>query len=137
MTVDGKEITKDGKVVRLNFSASAPYKSRWSGETYGGYVNAGYISVDDNGVAENKSYYTDTTKYTTNVGVKIKDNKVEGEIIRYIGKEKESIVSSLVDKIISHCEANKINCPDREKLLNRTEQSLKDKLEDYGVSLDG
>jgi isocitrate dehydrogenase kinase/phosphatase len=135
LTVDGEEVTKNKKVVTIYMSAHAPYKSKYDGEVYGNYVSLEYTIVDDNGVAETKSYSNPTTNYTKSIG--IKDNKIEDSIVRFIGDEIDTNISTLVDSIIKHCEDNKIKCPSKNVLINRTEQSLKDTLEDYGVKLNG
>jgi hypothetical protein len=133
LTVDGKEITKDSKVVSIDLYASAPFKGKYSGETYQGGVNVSFAMVAEDGKIERKSYGTTETAYAAGIGQKIKE---EDQVIRYLGADVDAEITNLVDKIVTHCEKEKIPVAPKEKLLSRSIHSLKDKANDLGIKLE-
>lgn len=133
LSVDGKDVTKKEKVVSISMYASAPYKSRYSGETIQGYAQVSYETMADGGKVERKSYGTSDTQFMVGIGQKIKSND---SVIRFVGAETDAEVSDLVDRIVSHCEEAKIPCPTKDALLSRTVESLKDKAEDLGIKME-
>jgi hypothetical protein len=133
LIVDGKDITKKEKVVSISLFASAPYKSKYSGEVMQGYAACSYEVVGEDGKMERKSYGTTDTPYSAGIGQKVQS---EDSVIRFLGQDADKEVSDLVDKIISHCEGAKTKCASREVLLSRSLASLKDKAEDLGISLE-
>jgi len=133
LMVDGKDVTKKEKVVSISLYASAPYKSKYSGEVMQGYASCGYEVVGEDGKIERKSYGTTETAFSAGIGQKIKS---EDSVIRFIGYDVDKEVSDLVDRIVNHCETAKVQCPTREVLLSRSVQSLKDKASDLGVKLE-
>lgn len=134
LSVDGKEITKNNKVVSIQLYASSPFKSQYSGETYKGGVSVGYETVDEKGIIERKTLGTTETNYVNGIGQKIKSND---QIVQHIGSSVDVEISNLVDKIVKHCEDNKINCATKEDLSVRTKQSLLDKISDLNIKLEG
>lgn len=133
LSVDGKDLTKKHKVVSIDMYASAPFKGKYSGETYQGGVGVSFTHVDDEGKMKRETYGKSDTNYTNGVGQKMKS---EDQVIRYLSQSADTSVSELADKIIAHCEKEKISCPDKDTLLARTEDSLKDKASDLGIKLD-
>lgn len=132
LTVDGVDVTKEDKIISINFYAHAPYVSSYSGDTINGYVSVGYDKANDDGTIESKTLMSGKTSSTTGVGQKIKS---ADHVVRYIDQAVDNKIVELVDKIISHSEVNKLVVPDRATLLCRTEVSLKDKCEDLGINL--
>lgn len=133
LSVDGKDITKKERVISIDVCARAPYKSSYSGETIKGMAAVSYETVTDDGKVERKTYGTTETAFGSGIGQKIKS---EDSVIRFVGAEVDREVSDLVDKIVGHCEETKAKCPDRETLLSRSFDSLKDKAEDLGIDLE-
>lgn len=133
LMVDGKDVTKKERVVGIEVYARAPYKSSYSGDTIKGMAAVSYETVTDDGKVERKSYGTTETAFGSGIGQKIKN---EDSVVRFIGAEVDKKVSDLVDSIVSHCEETKTKCPDRETLLSRSLDSLKDKAQDLGISVE-
>ena len=133
LSVDGKEISKKEKIISIDFYASAPYKSQYSGETMGGHVAVSYDKTNEDGTIERKTLISGKDRATAGIGQKVKSSD---QIIRYIDREADARITELVDKIISHAEENKIAVPDKQVLLNRTEASLIDKCTDLGITVD-
>lgn len=134
LTVDGKELTKKHKVVSIDLTAAAPFKGKYSGETYQGGVAVSYTHVDEEGKMKRESFGKTDTNYIAGVGQKMVKAE-DSVIIRHIGDAVEKEIALLVDSIISHCTENKISCPDRDALLSRSEVSLRDKAEDLGIEI--
>jgi hypothetical protein len=133
LKVDGKDITKNNKVVSINMYASAPFKGAVSGDIYRGSSSVSFEVVDEKGVIERKSYGSDSTDYLKGIGQKIKQND---QVTQYLGQAIESDVSSIIDSIIKYCTENKISCPERSVLESRTKQSLLDKAADLNIKLE-
>jgi len=132
LVVDGKDLTKNEKIVDISFYASAPFKSKYSGDVIPGYANVSYGMVD-NGQLKRVTLSGDGTEYPTTIGKKVTSND---SVTRYIGTEIDANIVNLVDKIVKHCEDNKIPCIDKQILLSRSEISLKDKAADIGLKLE-
>lgn len=132
LVVDGKEVTKDEKVVSISMYSVAPYKSKYSGDAIQGYTSCSYEVANDNGTIERKSWGSSDTEFSAGIGTKVDSTD---KVIRFIGHESDKEISDLVDKIIAHCETNKIKSADKEILLSRSVESLKDKAEDLGIVL--
>ncbi len=133
LIVDGNEVTKKEKVISISMYASAPYKSKYSGEVIQGYASCSYEVANDNGTIERKSYGTTETAFSAGIGTKVSSND---SIVRFIGHKTDKELTDLVDRIVSHCEKASVKCPDREVLLSRSIESLKDKATDLGISLE-
>lgn len=141
LTVDGKEITKDEKVVGINLYASASYISKYSGDRVPGYTSVSYDVVKD-GKIETTHITESATNYDKGVGEASNKEKSsvtsEDSIIRHIGEQYDKDIVDLVDKIEVACKEKNIMCPPREVLLCRSFQSLKDKaVLDIGIKLEG
>lgn len=132
LTVDGKVVSKNEKIVSIDLWATAPYKSEFSGETVPGRVSVGYEKVGDDGTVERIAVSTNKDRSTVGIGQKIKN---KDQIVRTIGQIADVRVVELTDKIIDHCTKNKIKVCDRETLLNRTVGSLECKCADLGLDL--
>jgi hypothetical protein len=124
LMLDGKEVTKKEKVVSISLYASAPYKSQVTGEIYKGGVAVDFTT---------RIGSTDAN-YVKGIGQKIKQ---EDQVVRFIGEEVDSEISTLIDKIVKHCEDNNIVCKTKEQLSIRSIESLKDMAEDLGVINNG
>lgn len=133
LMVDGKEVTKKEKVISISMYASAPYKSKYSGETIQGYASVSYEVANENGTIERKSYGSTDTAFSSGIGEKIKTSDC---VVRFVGHEIDQEVNDIIDRIIDHCEETNISCPTREALLTRSLESLKDKATDLGVDMD-
>ena len=133
LIVDGKDVTKKEKVISISMYASAPYKSKYSGEAIQGYASCSYEVANDNGTIERKSYGTTETAFSAGIGAKVASSDA---IVRFIGHEADKELTDLVDRIVGHCETAKVQCPTREVLLSRSLGSLKDKALDLGIKIE-
>lgn len=133
LKVDGKDVTKNNKVVSISMFASAPYKGSVTGEVYRGNSAVSYETVDEKGVIERKSIGSDSTDYLKGIGQKIKQND---QVTQYLGNAVEAELAKIIDSIVKHCADNKIACPAREVLETRTKESLMDKVTDLGIKLE-
>lgn len=133
LKVDGKDETADNKIVSISFYCSAPYRSKFSGETVPGSVNCVYELANDNGVIERKSVCADNNEYSIGIGAKIENDDA---VTRYIGKQVDRAILILVDKIIEESEKAKVPCPSKAVLLSRSLASLQDKASDLGIKVD-
>lgn len=135
LTLDGQDITKKTKVVGISFWASSPHKED---RDFSGFVDLSVTTVDDNDNVETKTYRkSDHMAKKLPMGKIMKDlesAKIE-DFVRYIGADVDIQVSDLADKIVSFCDEKSIKCPDKDVLCSRTLQSLIDKAEDLGISL--
>lgn len=134
LVVDGKEITKKDRVVNISFMASAPYKSQYSGEIYKGGVAVDYTTMDEKGTIQRQTLGTSDANYIRGIGEKIKQ---QDNVVRFVGHEVDADINGLVDKIVAHCAETKAYCPEKDKLLSRTKESLRDMASDLGVKIDG
>ena len=125
LIVDGKEVTKDEKVVGIFLQVCAPFTNKLSTEPCKGNVSVSY-TTEDSGKITKHDY-----------GVIGPEMKEEDSVIRYIGVGVDKSIQDLVDKIISYCAEKKIICPDKEALLSRSIVSLTDKALDLGIKLEG
>lgn len=130
LSVDGKDLTKKYKVVDISLYASAPFKGKYSGETYEGNVGVSFTHVDEDGKMKRESYGKTDTNYVSGVGQKIKS---EDQVIRFISDSVDVDVSTIASNILDHCETNDISCPPIETLMSRSFDSLKDKADDLGL----
>lgn len=133
LNVGEEEVTKDKKVISINLYASAPYKSKYSGDNVQGYVSCSYEYSTDNKTIERKSLCSAETAYNTGIGTKMESSD---SVIRYIGSIVDEATGKLIDKITATLTEKKLPCPSRDVLLSRTIESLKDKLTDLGVKLE-
>ncbi len=131
LTLDNKELTKKEKVVAIEFYATSPHKDDKDSL---GYISCEVTTVDDEGTVETKSYRK--SEYLQNklpLGKILKDCYKDDKAITYIGNDVPNEIKSLADNISDHCDANKIKCPDKEVLYQRTLSSLNDKATDLGI----
>jgi len=132
LIVDGKEVSKKEKIVGIDFTAQSPYKSQYSGDTIPGYVAVHYDKANEDGTIERAAVISGQDRATTGIGQKVKS---KDQVIRYIDQEADDEVTRLVDSIVDKAQELKVKIPDKEVLLNRSVQSLKDKCEDMGIEL--
>lgn len=133
LTLDGKEISKKEKITRIDFLASAPFKSQFSGESIQGRVVASYDKANDDGTLETRVIVSGRDSTQSGLGQKIKNTD---QVIRYLDQEADAQIICLADQIINHCEENKIKHPTREDLLDRSKASLEDKAKDLGIKIE-
>lgn len=133
LKVDGTDETSANKIVSISMYASAPYKSKYSGENIPGYVSCSYEYATDKNTVERKTIGSSETAYKGGIGEKIENSDA---VVRFVGKAADKQIADLVDKIVAHCEAGKIKCPAKDTLLSRSLESLKDKATDLGMKLE-
>lgn len=133
LKVDGTDETAANKIVSISMYASAPYKSKYSGENIPGYVSCTYEYATDKNTVERKSIGSSETTYKGGIGEKMESSDA---VIRFVGKEVDVEINTLVDKIIEETTKKKLPCPSKEVLLSRTLNSLKDKAADLGIKLE-
>ena len=134
LIIDGKERTKDEKIVGVSFYASSPVKDS---EYDSGWVDLSVITVDTNGNVVTESFRK--SEYMSKkipMGQTIQDYLTKqgiDSVVRYLGHEVDKEKESIVDKIITTSKEKNLLCPDKEVLFNRTIDSLKDKAIDIGI----
>jgi len=134
LIVDGKERTKDEKIVGVSFYASSPVKDS---EYDSGWVDLSVTTVDTNGNVVTESFRK--SEYMSKkipMGQTIQDYLTKqgiDSVVRYLGHEVDKEKESIVDKIITTSKEKNLLCPDKEVLFNRTIDSLKDKAIDIGI----
>jgi hypothetical protein len=133
LTVDGKEITNNEKVIGISLYAMAPYKSKYSGDSYPGSIRVSYEVSNEDGTINCVSLMSGSDSSSAGIGNKITN---ADQVIQYVGEEAETKISNLADAIMEHCSKNNIPCPSRDILLSRTETSLKDKVMDLGIKIE-
>ena len=137
LSMDSKERTKKEKVIGISLYASSPVK----GDEYdSGFVSLSVTTVNEDGTVETQDYRK--SEYMSKkipMGQTIKDfidKNGNDKIVRFIGHDVDTSKEEIVDKIIQHATDNDISCPDKETLFNRTVDSLKDKAEDMGITIE-
>jgi len=134
LIIDGKERTKDEKIVGVSFYASSPVKDS---EYDSGWVDLSVTTVDTNGNVVTESFRK--SEYMSKkipMGQTIQDYLTKqgiDSVVRYLGHEVDKEKESIVDKIITTSKEKNLLCPDKEVLFNRTIDSLKDKAIDIGI----
>lgn len=140
LVADGVDITQTCCCTSINMSVVGPYKSQFDGTRRPGYVMCSYEMCNESGILERKSIMSTEGGDEEGIGASSmeEDDSVgkPSRTIRYIGKQVDVETATLVDKIIAHCDAAKLNHPTREVLISRSLQSLKDKAEDLGIKLE-
>lgn len=134
LIVDGKEITKDEKVSSISLYAYSSFVSKYSGETIKGGCGVSFEIVKDDGTFERKDYGNCDTKYKNGIGQSAENTD---SVTQLIGRVPSDSVENYVNLIIDHCEKNNIKHPSKEDMMARSEQSLKDKINDLGIELKG
>lgn len=141
LLVDGVDKTAEGCVVSINMYARAPIKGSVSGDVYPGYVDVNYACMDS-GVLTRTSIETCSTPYEGGVGCGEMEDKINtltstDQVLQFIGRKVDQEKEILIDKIISHCDANNIPCPTKDQLVVRSKESLQDKVTDLNIELKG
>lgn len=164
LIVDGKEVTKDNEVVRISLWAHAPYISPYDKSKIEGNVSVNYdVWNEDKKTIESCSYNSSSASYVHGIGNEkkkegegsgeYKDNvnavklqtidpmkptiiKDKDQVVRFIGKPVDQTIETVVNKIIDHCDKNKVVHASKEVLLSRTIESLVDKANDIGLKLE-
>jgi len=144
LSVDGKDITTEESVVRIGLNACSPYKSEMMGDTYKGNIYVDYTLVSNSGILENHSYGGFGDHYKGEIGKPEMEEmmsdslkiKTADQVIRFVGKSIPVEKEKLVNKIVKYCEDNKIVCPSKDVLSIRSEESLKDKIQDLCIKLE-
>ncbi len=131
LTVDGEDITAGKNIVSINLSADAAWTSKYSGDKYPGSVHVRYRYEEDGTF---KSISVGTSSDSDFSG-KIGEMKNDDSISRFVGADVDSNIKNLVDKIIDHCENEKINIVDKNILYSRSFDSLTDKAHDLGIDI--
>jgi len=130
--MDGKSMADNEKISSITFYADAPNKK---------YEDDGWISLsiqtfDEEGNVKRTNYGKDK-KINENIkplGLMDDATYTKTDVIRFLGDELDTDLVTLVDSIISESEKQKIACPKRDVLLNRSISSLKDKATDLGIT---
>ena len=130
--VDGENVSKSGKVASISFFADAPNKKY----NEDGYVSVSVTSFDDEGNMKRQSFSKRPEMAENIKPIGLQDNVefTENDVIRFLSDEVEVEKKTLVDSIITKCIEDKLACPNSDILLNRSIDSLRDKVEDLGIS---
>jgi hypothetical protein len=151
--VDGQDITASELVTSFSMYCYAPCKDKMSGQVMEGFTSFNYEVSKDDGTIERKSITScncNAPEYESGLGqTESGDEDMGGEmmdsvkrpkdgkmVVRFLGRAVDQQVSQLVDKIVTHCTENKLVHADKEVLLNRTIDSLRDKATDLGITLE-
>jgi hypothetical protein len=133
--VDGVDMSTNSCLTEISMFARAPFKGSVSGDTYPGYVDVSYGCVES-GVITRTSICTHSNNTEYGIGMK-PEIESDDQVIQYIGKLVDKEKSTLINKIVDHCQTNNIACPTKDELTVRTKESLQDKLTDLGITLEG
>lgn len=133
LMVDGKDVTKEEKIVSISMFANAPYKSQYSNETYPGGIMVSYASASEDGTVSRRSIYSEKDTSASGIGKRIES---KDQVVQFIGDQADVEKSQLVGLILDHCESNNIKCPARDTLLARDIESLEDKASDLDIDID-
>ena len=134
VSVDGKNISDSRKVASISFFADAPNK-KYNDD---GYMSLSVSSFDDEGNIKNERYGHDKDVNDNIKPIGISDNVSfeQSDVVRFLGDEVDAEMTKLVDAIIAHSTDNKLACPEKDTLLNRSLESLRDKAADLGLTFD-
>ena len=131
--MDDENISEKSKVASITFFADAPNK-RYSDD---GYISVSITSIDDEGNLKRENYSkTKDAENITPIGIEDSVQFAESDVIRFLGDAIDAEKTTLVDSIIEKCIEDKVACPEKDILLNRTMASLKDKAIDLGISVE-
>lgn len=136
---DGKDMTKNSRVVSISFYASSPVKDS---EYDHGYIDLSVTSVDDEGKITRTSYCSKDEYMAKRTGLGKKEMKDLLEevgvdsVVRFIGHDADEELKNVAEAIVKHCEDKELSCPNLDTLLSRSLDSLKDKAEDLGITFE-
>ena len=135
ITVDGQKLNDSMKLSAISFMAEAPNKRYGEDD---GWISLSIQSFDEEGNVKRENYGKDKT---INENVKplglMEDSEMDQkDMIRYFGDPIKTEKEVLVDSIIQYCVDNKMSHPATEILLERSVDSLQDKLADLGITSD-
>lgn len=129
LKIDKEDVTKGRKIINIHFSAYAQHKEYKDS----GMIDFSITSVDDDGNVET-TVYSKSAYSTEKEGIgKTVENT--DELLDFIGCGDTKRIE-LVDTIVNYCTNNKIPCPDKTILLAREINSLQDKMNDLGITLE-
>ena len=129
LSIDKDEVTKNKKVINIQFDAYAPHKDY----TDSGWIDFSITTVDDDGNVERKVYSKSAyANEKQGIGKTVEN---ADELLDFIGSGDTRRIE-IVDTIVDHCKENKIPCPSKDSLLGRKLNSLQDKLDDLGIKLE-
>ena len=132
VSIDGKSISDDRKVASISFFADAPNK-KYSDD---GYMSLSVMSFDDEGNIKQERYGHDKDINENIKPIGISDNVTfeQSDVVRFLGDAIDAEKMKLVDSILKLSAEKKLVCPEKDALLNRSIESLRDKAADLGLT---
>ena len=128
--IDDVEVTSDKFITNFRMYCSAPYKEYDAS----GYVSVYYDEILDDGTTSSVNFSSNTgdakEKYES---IGNSDTVTKDSFYCGLGRELIDEKVTLVDSIISFCDKNNINTVDKDVLMSRSFESLKDRASDLGV----
>jgi len=130
--IDGKNVGDKRKVASISFFADAPNK-KYSDD---GYMSLSVMSFDDEGNIKQERYGHDKDINENIKPIGISDNVTfeQSDVVRFLGDAIDAEKVKLVDSILKLSAEKKLVCPERDTLLNRSIESLRDKAADLGLT---
>ena len=134
VSIDGKNVSDKRSVASISFFADAPNK-KYNDD---GYMSLSIMSFDKEGNIKQERYGHDKDINDNIKPIGIQDGVTfnESDVVRFLGDEIDQEKIKLVESIIQDSTDKKLACPDKNALLNRSVESLRDKAIDLGLSID-
>lgn len=132
VSIDGKSISDERKVASISFFADAPNK-KYNDD---GYMSLSVMSFDEEGNIKQERYGHDKDINENIKPIGISDNVTfeQSDVVRFLGDAIDAEKMKLVDSILKLSAEKKLVCPEKDTLLNRSIESLRDKAADLGLT---
>jgi len=132
--IDGKNISDERSVASITFYADAPNK-KYSDD---GYMSLSVMSFDSDGNVKQERYGhdKDINENIKPIGMSDDVTFTQSDVVRFLGDEIDAEKMKLVDGILKLSAEKKLICPEKDALLNRSIDSLRDKAADLGFTID-
>lgn len=134
ISIDGKRLNDERKIASISFMADAPNKKYEED----GYMSLSIVSFDDDGNVKRENFGRNTSMSENIKPLGLSDDISfnKDDVIRFLGDEIDAEKVRLVDSILQLSAEKKMACPDKNTLLNRSIDSLRDKAFDLGFTSD-
>lgn len=133
ISVDGVVVTDVENVVSVSLYGRSALKNPGEYDSKKGYISVDYSSINSEGVVERKSFETNEWTGDRKALGKIEDSVTDEQVVRYIGKNVDSDIKKMADKIVQYYADNDLKGPNTTELYDRSAESLKDKIVDLGI----
>jgi len=132
--IDGKNVSDKRNVASISFFADAPNK-KYNDD---GYMSLSVMSFDKDGNVKQERYGhdKDINENIKPIGLSDEVTFEQSDVVRFLGDAIDAEKTKLVDSIIKLSAEKKLVCPEKDSLLNRSVESLRDKATDLGLTSD-